>query len=106
MVTIETFRELALSHPDAVEQPHFEKTSFRIKKKIFATLSTYDMRACLKLSEIDQSVFCTLDKSIVYPVDNKWGKMGWTMFTLEKVGEEMMSEALEKAYQHTLKKKK
>mgnify|MGYP003577946137 CR=1 FL=1 len=37
MVSIETFRELAMSFPNATEEPHFEKTSFRINKKIFAT---------------------------------------------------------------------
>ena len=37
MVTIDIFRKLALSFPEATEGPHFEKTSFRGKKKIFAT---------------------------------------------------------------------
>lgn len=37
MVSIETFRKLALSFENAAEEPHFEKTSFRVKKKIFAT---------------------------------------------------------------------
>ena len=38
MVSIDTFRKLALSFDEAVEQPHFEKPSFRVNKKIFATL--------------------------------------------------------------------
>lgn len=37
MVSIETFRELAMSFPNATEEPHFEKTSFRVNKKIFGT---------------------------------------------------------------------
>jgi hypothetical protein len=37
VVTIEQFRLWALSFPEATEELHFEKTSFRIKKKIFAT---------------------------------------------------------------------
>ncbi len=32
MVTLETFRKIALSFPEATEEPHFEKTSFRVKK--------------------------------------------------------------------------
>lgn len=40
MVSIEAFRKLALSFPEVTEEPHFEKTSFRVKGKIFAT---YDL---------------------------------------------------------------
>jgi predicted DNA-binding protein (MmcQ/YjbR family) len=57
MVSVETVRTLALSFPEADEQPHFEKASFRIKKKIFATLSEKDKRCTVKLSPVDQSVF-------------------------------------------------
>jgi hypothetical protein len=83
MVDIETFRELALSFSETTEQPHFEKTSFRTKK-IFATLDVKNNRACLLLSEMDQSVFCSFDKSIIYPVPNKWGKQGATFVELKK----------------------
>lgn len=31
-------RALALSLPEAIEQPHFERPSFRVRGKIFATL--------------------------------------------------------------------
>ncbi len=78
MISIETFRKLALCYPEATEQPHFEKTSFRVNKKIFATLDIKNMRACLLLSPIDQSVFSTFDKSVIYPVPNKWGLKGAT----------------------------
>ncbi len=30
-------RRLALAQPEAVEQPHFERTSFRVRGKVFAT---------------------------------------------------------------------
>jgi hypothetical protein len=33
-----TARHFALSLPEAVEAPHFEKSSFRVKGKIFATV--------------------------------------------------------------------
>jgi hypothetical protein len=47
-----------------------------VKKKIFATYDAQKKRACLKLSEIDQHVFSTAAKAIIFPVDNKWGKHG------------------------------
>jgi hypothetical protein len=98
MVTIEGFRKLALSFPETVEQSHFETTSFRVKKRIFATLSVADKRGCLKLSAIDQSAFCSFDKTIIYPVNNKWGKQGWTFVELKKVKKEILLDAFTTAY--------
>jgi hypothetical protein len=98
MVSFKTFREMALSFPESSELPHFENTSFRIGKKIFATLNERENRACLKLSEIDQSVFCSFDKTVIYPVPNKWGKQGWTLVDLKKVKKEMFKDALTTAF--------
>ena len=98
MVSIDIFRKLALSFPEATEEPHFEKTSFRVKKKIFATYDEVKKRACIKLSEIDQDVFSAFDKSIIFPVDNKWGKQGWTLVEMTTVGEELFVDALTTAY--------
>ena len=98
MVAAETFRTLALSFPDTVELPHFELVSFRIKKKIFATLSVDKQRAMLKLSLIDQSVFCSFDKDMIYPVPGAWGKKGCTYFVVSKMKKEMLKDALTQAY--------
>ncbi len=62
MVHNETFRKLALSFPKAIEQSHFEKTSFRVEKKIFATLDEKNSLVALKLSRIDRSVFVDLSR--------------------------------------------
>ena len=37
MTDIDSVRAFALSLPGAAEEPHFDKTSFRVRKKIFAT---------------------------------------------------------------------
>jgi len=98
MVSIDTFRKLALSFPEATEEPHFEKTSFRVKKKIFATYDDINKTACIKLSEINQDVFASVDRTIIYPVDNKWGKQGWTIIEMKKVSKELFIDALTTAY--------
>lgn len=98
MVTIETFRILALSLPEAVEQPHFDLISFRVKKKIFATLSIEKQKAMLKLSLVDQSVFCSFGKNIIYPVPGAWGKQGCTYFELKKLKKEMLKDAVTQAF--------
>ncbi|PJJ10125.1 YjbR protein [Flavobacterium sp. 1] len=105
MVTIDTLRQLALSFPEATEEPHFEKISFRVKKKIFATYDDKLKRACIKLSEIDQDVFSAADKTIIYPLDNKWGKQGWTLIEMEKVHNDLFADALTTAYYEMAPKK-
>ncbi|KQX09081.1 MmcQ/YjbR family DNA-binding protein [Flavobacterium sp. Root420] len=106
MVSIETFRQLAMSFPNATEEPHFEKTSFRVNKKIFATFDEKNNRAVLKLNEIDQSVFCASSEMIFYPIQNKWGKQGWTIVELSKVRPEMFEDALIRSYENVITKKK
>lgn len=105
MVTIDIFRKLALSFPEVTEEPHFEKTSFRVKKKIFATYDDLKKRACIKLSEIDQNVFSSADKTIIFPVENKWGKQGWTLIEMSKVRKELFFDALTTAYCEVAPKK-
>ncbi len=101
MISPEKFREIALSFEEAVEAPHFEKTSFRIRKKIFAALNVPEKRATLKLSLTDQSVFCGFDPAAVFPVPNAWGKQGWTHVALELVHEEMIPDLLTCAFCET-----
>lgn len=105
MVTIDTFRKLALSFPKTVEEPHFEKTSFRVKKKIFATYDDVNKRSCIKLSEIDQNVFASSGNSTIYPVANKWGKQGWTLIEMSKVRKDLFVDALTTAYCEVAPKK-
>lgn len=98
MVTLDTLRDLALSFPEATEEPHFEKTSFRVKKKIFATYDDKNKRACIKLSEVEQNVFSAASKTIIYPLNNKWGKQGWTLVEMSKVRKDLFIDALTTAY--------
>lgn len=106
MVSIDIFRKLAMSFPNVTEEPHFEKTSFRINKKIFATFEEKNNTTILKLNEIDQSVFCASSQMIFYPIPNKWGKQGWTIVELSKVRPEMFEDALILSYQNVVAKKK
>lgn len=98
MIDIDTFREIALSFPEASEQLHFDKPSFRVRKRIFATYDKKTDLACIKLSEIEQHVFSTYDSNIIYPVPNKWGKQGWTFIKLNLIPKEMFIDALTTAY--------
>ena len=98
MITFDAVRERALSFPEVTEEPHFEKTSFRVRKKIFATYTAEKHLLTVKLSEVDQHVFSAPDRSIIYPVDNKWGLLGWTCIDLNCVHPDLLNDALTTAY--------
>ncbi len=98
MVSIETVRQVALSFPETDEHPHFDRKAFRVKKKIFATLSEKEMTLNLKLTLVDQSVFCAFDNTVIYPVAGGWGRMGFTTVNLKKVKKAMLKDGLTVAY--------
>ena len=98
MVNIATVRELALAFPETDAHPHFDKTAFRVKKKIFATLDEKEKRVALKLTLADQSVFCKIDSSMIYPVPGGWGRQGYTRVELKKVTKAIFKDALTTAY--------
>lgn len=106
-MTINEFRSLALSFPGTIENPHFDRAAFKVvDKRIFATLHEPSEIVNVKLAPADQPVFCSFDKTVVYPVPNKWGLQGWTTFELKKVTYELMQDALDTAYKEVFKKKK
>lgn len=98
MIDTRSVRKLALSFEGTEEAPHFEKAAFRVRKKIFATLDTKRNRVVLKLSLIDQSVFCNYKADVIYPVPGAWGKMGWTIIEMKKVRKDMFADAITTAY--------
>lgn len=105
MVTPENLRTLAMALTEVTEEPHFEKSSFRVRKKIFCTVDQAKRQAVLKLNENDQSVFCAYDPEAVYPVAGAWGKKGWTTFELSKTHTDLFADALNTAYRTVAPKK-
>ena len=97
-MTSKQFQKRALAFPEATEEPHFEKTSFRVRKKIFATLAPEKAEAVLKLPLVEQSIFTEASGGAIYSVPNRWGQQGWTVVLLKTVKSELLDEALTCAY--------
>ena len=88
-----------LSLPEASVSPHFEKTSFRVRKKIFATLDHKKGLLVVKLSHVDQSVFMDMSKGSIQAVPGGWGKKGWTQVTLsDEKNNELIEDLIRTAY--------
>lgn len=98
MHTHETIRQIALSFPETDEKPHFEKPSFRVKGKIFVVHNQAMNRISVKLSEVEQSIFCAFDQAMIYKVPNKWGNQGWTLVELEKAPVELLEAIIMESY--------
>ena len=55
---LETARKFALSLPETTEEPHFDKSSFRVKGKIFCTVPSdgKTLHVCVGLHEVEALV--------------------------------------------------
>ncbi|MEJ0031663.1 MAG: MmcQ/YjbR family DNA-binding protein [Bacteroidota bacterium] len=103
MISVAEARKLAMSFSGTVERPHFDRASFRANdKRIFMTLKEDEQLAVLMLSPEDQSVFIKSPDGAVYPVPNKWGQGGATIFNLKKVKKGLFKDALNCAFQSKL----
>ena len=87
------------------ESPHFEKRSFRVKKKIFLTIDEKKNTSTVKLTPEEQSAFMAFDKSVIYPATGTWGKSGWTIIDLNKINVDTFSDALRCSYCNIAPKK-
>ena len=97
MADFETFEKIVLSFPEVTVEPHFEKISFRVRKKIIATYDETSNRLTVKLSQRDQDHYASLSDAI-YQVDNKWGQQGWTFVELNEVTIPHLTTVLKRAY--------
>jgi hypothetical protein len=98
MVSIAVARQSALALPETEEKSHFQKPDFRVKNKVFAVLHLDTNRVVVKFNLVDQSVFCSFDETIIYPIPGGWGRQGWTFINLKKVKKSMFLDALTTAW--------
>ena len=106
MVKPEDVKTIALSFADTDEHPHFNRLAFRVKKKIFATLSFEDKTLNLMFTPATQFIFCPPGSDVIFPVPNAWGRQGWTTINLTKASKKLVSDALKEAYNTRMAKNK
>lgn len=104
MVKPEDAKIIALSFPDTDEHPHFNRIAFRVKKKIFATLSYEDKTLNLMFTPVEQFIFCPPGSDVIFPIPNGWGRQGWTTINLNKASKKLVTDALKEAYRIRVEK--
>ena len=105
LVNGEDFKRIALSLDGASEAPHFDRAAFRVART-FATLAADQKTANLKFSPDEQAFKSMLAPEAFAPLDNAWGRQGWTLAKLSALNEPELQAALEMAWRHALKTKR
>ncbi|MEZ4294678.1 MAG: MmcQ/YjbR family DNA-binding protein [Polyangiaceae bacterium] len=106
MITAARFRDLALSLAGTTEVPHMDRTAFRTKRRIYATVPPGAETANLMLSLDLQEAVCEALTEAFSPVPGGWGRMGYTTVDLRVVSEEDLVRVLAEAHSMALAPKK
>ena len=104
-MTLDDIRALALSLPLAEEHLHFDSPSFRVKGKIFATLSRGGDGLVLKLlPEIKESLRQS-DPDAARPLPGGWDKGGWTLIAFGSMEDAKLADLIRLAWRQVAPKK-
>ena len=101
MADAERFTRMAMALPDVTSAPHFDRTAFKVKR-IFATLAADGRSVNLKLTPDEQEFKCQLAPNLFKPIDNGWGRQGWTVMDLGVATDEDVRAVLEMAHAHAV----
>jgi hypothetical protein len=99
------FRRIALSFEGAQEYPHFDRRAFKARVT-FATLAPDELTANIKFMLDEQALKCAVAADAFTPLDNAWGRQGWTRATLAALSAAELKAALEMAWRHAAPKAK
>jgi hypothetical protein len=107
VVTVEQFRRLALSFPEALESSHMNHPDFRVRGgKIFATLAYPDEKwGMVKLTPEQQEEFVRTEPEVFEPVPGGWGRGGATRVRLRAATKKILEPAMTAAWCNAAPKK-
>jgi hypothetical protein len=98
-MTPDEFRTVALSFPETEERSHMNHPDFRVRGKIFATLTYPDTAwAMVKLSPEQQQNYLTAAPEVFEPAAGAWGRGGATMVRLKPAKKTLVKKAIETAW--------
>jgi hypothetical protein len=104
-MTVDDFREIALSLAGAEEGAHMGAADFRVGGRIFATLASQSQGfGNLMLTPEQQAAFVEELPDVFVPVAGGWGRMGATHVRLAKANKDVLTGALKAAWQIRVEK--
>ena len=99
MANAADLRRLALGLPGTTEAPHFDRAAFKVAR-IYVTLAGDGLTANLKLTPDEQALKCAVAAEVFAPLDNAWGRQGWTTINLATATEDDLRAVLDMAWRH------
>src|SRR5215475_11273645 len=100
-MTPEELRRYALSLAEAHEAPHFERTSFRVGKKIFATMTPDGKEAMVRVGSPELRESLLAEQGDAFFSYGGWTtKNGAMGVRLAKVDAKLMEELLRESWKH------
>jgi len=97
-VTADDIRAVALSLPEAVEAPHFDRTSFRVRGKIFCTLTPDGERVMVKLPLEIKAAVREAHPNAFLPLPGAWGRGGSTLLTAAATPDDVLADLIRLAW--------
>ena len=106
MVSARQLRELALGLPGAEERETWGHPTFRVRDKIFVSMSEDDdgARATVKATPEEQEALVGGDPE-TYGVASHVGRFGWTTIRLDRVEPDELRELVVEAWRRTAPKR-
>ncbi len=106
MATVQDFRRMALSLPEATEGAHGGHPDFRVANKVFASLGVPDESwGMVKLTPEQQEVLLEAEPKIFAPAAGAWGRRGYTHVRLAAIDRTTLLSALTMAWRNTAPKR-
>jgi len=98
MATHDDVRRLALALPEASEADHHGMSSFRVNRKIFASLRPAEPKMMVRLDPEDQRNLSEGHPGVIEPVPGYWGRRGSTFVWFDRCDEAMVAGLLRLAW--------
>ena len=96
-------RRVALALPEASEAPHFERTSFRVRDKIFATIARDGRSMNVFVDDEQREIMVRVDPETYQTLT--WGKIAYLRVQLEKAKAPDVEALLRAAWERKAPKK-
>lgn len=99
MATAADVRKLAMALDGTIEQPHFERTAFKVRR-IYATLAGDGRSMNVDLTPEEQAFRVMMAPGIFSQIPNGWGLRGATTVDLTRISIEELEATLRMAWEH------
>jgi hypothetical protein len=104
MITADELRQAALSLPEAEERETWGHPTFRVRDKMFATLSDDGSQATVKATRQEQAALVAADPE-TFGVPAYVGRHGWVSVQLTTADPDEVRELLAEAWRQTAPKR-